>query len=176
MPSPFCPTPRGCDEPLASRRHIGICYFKRASSMLSITRRERCRICLLLESVCHPILSRIHIILMPLSATLALRMLLPEPSGPDRYRQRGRLSLTLITIAGIIFRSELALLLATNTLFLLLTKRIRIQQEIIPAGIIGVVIGLTATVVVDSYFWQQFPLWPEFAAFKFNVLSGQASA
>lgn len=113
---------------------------------------------------------------MPLSATLALRMLLPEPSGPDRYHQRGRLSLTLITIAGIIFRSELALLLATNTLFLLLTKRIRIQQDIIPAGIIGVVVGLTATVVVDSYFWQQFPLWPEFAAFKFNVLSGQASA
>jgi alpha-1,6-mannosyltransferase len=111
-----------------------------------------------------------------LSATVALRMLLPEPSGPEKYRQRCRKSLTLITIAGIIFRSELALLLATNTLFQLLTKRIRMRQDVIPAGLIGVVVGLSATVVVDSYFWQQFPLWPEFAAFKFNVLSGQASA
>jgi alpha-1,6-mannosyltransferase len=81
-----------------------------------------------------------------------------------------------LTIAGVIFRSELALLLATNTVFLFLTKRIRIQQDIIPAGVIGVLIGLTATIVVDSYFWQKFPLWPELAAFKFNVISGQASA
>jgi alpha-1,6-mannosyltransferase len=87
-----------------------------------------------------------------------------------------RLALILFTIAGIIFRSELALLLATNTIYYLLTRRIRIWQDIIPAGIIGLLIGLTATVTVDSYFWQEFPLWPEFSAFKFNVVSGQASA
>lgn len=74
------------------------------------------------------------------------------------------------------FRSELALLLATNTIYFFLTRRIRIQQDILPAGIIGLLIGVTATVTIDSYFWQEFPLWPEFSAFKFNVVSGQASA
>ncbi|KAL1964340.1 hypothetical protein VTN77DRAFT_7025 [Rasamsonia byssochlamydoides] len=108
--------------------------------------------------------------------TLALRLLLPDPTGPDRYRRRCRLSLSLLTIAGIVFRAELALLLATHTIFLFVTGRIRMQKDIIPAGVIGLLTGLTATVVVDSYFWQQFPLWPELAAFKFNVISGQASA
>jgi alpha-1,6-mannosyltransferase len=83
--------------------------------------------------------------------------------------------LVLITVAGIIFRSELAVFLAMNTLFLLATNRVRIITDIIPAGIVGLVVGLSTTVVIDSYFWQQFPLWPEFAAFKFNVLSGQSS-
>lgn len=89
---------------------------------------------------------------------------------------RYRLALILFTVAGIIFRSELAVLLATNTIYYFLTRRIRIWQHIIPAGIIGLLVGLTATVTVDSYFWQEFPLWPELSAFKFNVVSGQASA
>ncbi|RAL17161.1 dolichyl-P-Man:Man(7)GlcNAc(2)-PP-dolichol alpha-1,6-mannosyltransferase [Aspergillus homomorphus CBS 101889] len=109
--------------------------------------------------------------------TLALRYLLPEPSlSTAAYRRRSRLSLCLLTVAGIIFRSELAIFLATNTIFLFATRRISILHEIIPAGIVGLLIGLTTTVAVDSFFWQQFPLWPEFEAFKFNVLHGQASA
>ena len=108
--------------------------------------------------------------------TLALRYILPEPVSPTVYRKRARLSLYLMTVAGIIFRSELAIFLATNTLFLFATRRITIQREIIPAGILGLLVGLTSTVLVDSFFWQQFPLWPELAAFKFNVISGQASA
>ncbi|OJZ92258.1 glycosyltransferase family 22 protein [Aspergillus luchuensis CBS 106.47] len=108
--------------------------------------------------------------------TLALRYVLPEPVSPTVYKKRARLSLYLITVAGIIFRSELAIFLATNTLFLFATRRITIQREIIPAGILGLLVGLTSTVLVDSFFWQQFPLWPELAAFKFNVISGQASA
>lgn len=110
-------------------------------------------------------------------STLALRALLPEPALPaGAYRNRCRLALCLLTVAGIIFRSELALFLATHTLFLLVTGRASLPREIIPAGILGLVIGLASTISVDSFFWQQFPLWPELAAFKFNVVSGQASA
>ncbi|RHZ68482.1 dolichyl-P-Man:Man(7)GlcNAc(2)-PP-dolichol alpha-1,6-mannosyltransferase [Aspergillus thermomutatus] len=108
--------------------------------------------------------------------TLAMRALLPEPVAPDVYRKRCRVALFLLTIAGIIFRSELALFLAAHTLFLFTTGRIRVIQEIIPAGTLGLAVGLAITVLVDSFFWQQFPLWPELAAFKFNVISGQASA
>lgn len=62
-----------------------------------------------------------------------------------------------------------------NTLFLLAANRMRLISDIIPAGIAGLLVGLSTTVLIDSYFWQQFPLWPEFAAFKFNVLAGQSS-
>ena len=110
-------------------------------------------------------------------STLGLRALLPEPALPaGAYRNRCRLALCLLTVAGIIFRSELALFLATHTLLLLVTGRVSLLREAIPAGILGLVIGLASTVSVDSFFWQQFPLWPELAAFKFNVVSGQASA
>ncbi|CRG92348.1 alpha-1,6-mannosyltransferase [Talaromyces islandicus] len=107
--------------------------------------------------------------------TIALRLLLPEPGTVATAHSRHRVSLVLITVAGIIFRSELAVFLAMNTLFLLATNRVRIITDVIPAGIVGLVVGLSTTVLIDSYFWQQFPLWPEFAAFKFNVLSGQSS-
>ncbi|KAH8697772.1 putative alpha-1,6-mannosyltransferase subunit [Talaromyces proteolyticus] len=110
--------------------------------------------------------------------TIALRLLLPRPGGTtiSKTYQRYKMSLSLITIAGIIFRSELAVFLATTTIFLLLTNRVRIFNDIIPAGIVGLLVGLSTTVVIDSYFWQSFPLWPEFSAFKFNVISGEASA
>ncbi|KAL5340798.1 Alg9-like mannosyltransferase family-domain-containing protein [Aspergillus crustosus] len=106
----------------------------------------------------------------------ALAALLPTPGTSDTYRKRSRLALYLITIAGIVFRAELALFLATHMLFLFATGRISIQREIIPAGILGLLLGLSITIPLDSFFWQQFPLWPEFAAFKFNVLAGQSSA
>lgn len=114
-----------------------------------------------------------------LSATLALRFLLPDmPSGvrASQSISRGyRLSLYLLTIAGIIFRSEIALLLATTTVYTWFRGRISLRGEIIPAGIFGILIGLLITVSADSFLWQEFPLWPELAAFKFNVLSGQSS-
>jgi len=109
-------------------------------------------------------------------STLAIRFLLPEPGVRQKQTTRCRLSLSLLTVAGIIFRSELALFLATHTLFLLLTGRVSLLREVIPAGILGLSIGLISTVSVDSFFWQQYPLWPELEAFKFNVISGGASA
>ncbi|KAL4933855.1 dolichyl-P-Man:Man(7)GlcNAc(2)-PP-dolichol alpha-1,6-mannosyltransferase [Aspergillus undulatus] len=108
--------------------------------------------------------------------TFALASLLPEPGKSATYRKRSRVALYLITIAGIVFRAELALFLATHTLLLFASGRISIRREIIPAGISGVLLGLAITLPVDSFFWQQFPLWPELAAFKFNVVAGQSSA
>ncbi|OJJ57550.1 hypothetical protein ASPSYDRAFT_59062 [Aspergillus sydowii CBS 593.65] len=108
--------------------------------------------------------------------TFALASLLPGPVNLSTYRKRSRIALYLITIAGIVFRAELALFLATHTAFLFALGRISIQREIIPAGILGLLLGLAITLPWDSFFWQQFPLWPELAAFKFNVLAGQASA
>ena len=86
-----------------------------------------------------------------------------------------RLSLYLLTFAGVVFRSELAILVGTFTLYLFATRRISILGVIIPAGLAGAVIGLLTTVCIDSFFWQSFPLWPEWTAFYYNTIQGHST-
>ncbi len=84
------------------------------------------------------------------------------------------MSIGLLTVAGVIFRSELAILLVTQTAYLLYQQRVSLQ-DIISAGIGGALSGLVATISVDSIFWQKFPLWPELAGFYYNAIEGKAS-
>lgn len=110
--------------------------------------------------------------------TIALRNLIMVKAvawKTPRSSKRRRLALYLLTVAGIIFRSEIAILLAMETLYLLVQQRISMTKEIIPAGIAGLVIGLLTTVSIDSFFWQQFPLWPEWVGFYYNTILGKAS-
>ncbi|CAI7571449.1 unnamed protein product [Penicillium glandicola] len=106
--------------------------------------------------------------------TLAMCLLLPSPSSTPQFQKQYGLALTLLTTAGVVFRSELALLVGTQTLFLLATRRINLKHTIV-AGLVGLTAGLALTVYLDSTFWQRFPLWPEFEAFRFNVMEGQSS-
>lgn len=92
-----------------------------------------------------------------------------------RSSKRRRLALYLLTVAGIIFRSEIAILLATETLYMLIQHRASLAKEIIPAGLTGAAIALTSTVTVDSFFWQRFPLWPEWIGFYYNTILGKSS-
>ena len=85
------------------------------------------------------------------------------------------MSLYLLTVAGIVFRSELAILIGTITLYLLATRSISITRVIIPAGFGGLIIGLLCTVPLDSFFWQSFPLWPEWTAFYYNTIQGHSA-
>lgn len=108
--------------------------------------------------------------------TIALRLLLPDHTIPRvDARRRARLSLVLLAIAGIVFRSELALLVATQTIFLLAMNRVRLLQDAVFAGVISLFLGLQITMGIDSIFWNRVPLWPELDAFLFNVISGQSS-
>jgi len=124
-------------------------------------------------------------------AVIAHACFLPAP-GWSRAAQRNHLKLGiyLLAIAAVVFRSELALLLAFQALDLLMTRRLTMSQIFI-AGLAGGVVGLLATVAVDSYFWLSFTdkpifttpalterfglLWPELSAFHFNALMGSAS-
>lgn len=103
-----------------------------------------------------------------------MRLLLPSERSSARDQKQCSIALALLTTAGVVFRSELALLVGTQTLFLLATRRISLQSAIF-AGLTGLTTGLILTVTLDGVFWQRFPLWPEFEAFRFNVLAGQSS-
>lgn len=93
----------------------------------------------------------------------------------QRSVKRRRLALYLLTIAGIIFRSEIAILLAAEVGLMLYRRRASLTKEIIPAGVAGALLGLTTTVSIDSFFWQRSLLWPEWVAFYYNTILGKSS-
>lgn len=94
-------------------------------------------------------------------------------------------TITLLTIAGTIFRVEILLLVAIFTLLCLVQRRVYFSQAVV-AGLKGLVVGSAITIGVDSYFWQhgtpsynpleQFKLvFPELQGFIFNVIEGNSS-
>lgn len=83
--------------------------------------------------------------------------------------------LCLLTVAGVIFRAELAILVAFTAMFLLATRGTSIFSNIVVAGLVGLTGGLIPTVCIDSMFWKKL-VWPELNAFLFNVIEGQSSA
>jgi len=107
-----------------------------------------------------------------LPATLAFSFLLPHPK-PKAANPRQRLAISLFVFAGVIFRSEIALLLATNALYLLAIPRISLQK-LLPPFVISAIMALAISVPIDSYFWQK-PLWPELWGFYYNAILGSSS-
>jgi len=111
-------------------------------------------------------------------ATLALRNLIlaqATATKSQRSSKRRRLALYLLTFAGVVYRSEIAIILATQTAYLLYQGRTSLTKEIIPAGICGALVGLVTTISVDSFFWQRSLLWPEFVGFYYNTIQGKSS-
>lgn len=110
---------------------------------------------------------------------LALRDLLPYAAvaAPVSNKTRYKRALTILTIVGVIFRSEIAILLGTHIFYILIKRRgnLDLIQDIVPSGILGLTIGLALTVSIDSYFWMQFPTWPELSGFIYNIIHGQSS-
>lgn len=127
--------------------------------------------------------------------TIALQQFLLHPTQSiHSYHRSQCLGIYLLTITGIIFRSEIALLLITQILSLLIQRRTSILRVIIPAGLCGAAVGLALTLTIDSCFWQSYStkitppifttpiltrilglVWPEYSAFHFNAIEGSAS-
>ncbi|OJD29840.1 alpha-mannosyltransferase subunit [Diplodia corticola] len=117
-------------------------------------------------------------------STLALSFYLQSLTLPNGVLSTNmlRLCFYLLTIAGIVFRSELALLLICLVLHQLLQRAptsgfLPFLRFVIPSGLAGAFIGLLITVPIDTYFWRTYPrpLWPEWSAFAYNTLQGHAS-
>src|SRR5579862_138292 len=67
--------------------------------------------------------------------TLALRNFLPIPTYDSTTSKRHKLSIYLLTITGVVFRSEIAILLAAQVAYLLIQGRVSLAREVIPAGL-----------------------------------------
>lgn len=97
------------------------------------------------------------------------------PRGHAWHDRHIKLGVYAMAFTGVVFRSEIAILLATHVLYLLVTGGTSNLRSIIPAGILGVLFGLAVTVSLDSFFWQRFPLWPEWVGFYYNTILGRSS-
>lgn len=102
-------------------------------------------------------------------------------SSPRKTITRRRLALYGMTLAGVLFRSEIAILLVAHTGYLFLrhkpgTRQAFVTSTVLPAGLFGLFMGLLITVPLDTYFWQAPTiLWPELKGFIYNTIEGHAS-
>ncbi|KTW31808.1 dolichyl-P-Man:Man(7)GlcNAc(2)-PP-dolichol alpha-1,6-mannosyltransferase [Pneumocystis jirovecii RU7] len=82
--------------------------------------------------------------------------------------------LFVLTFVSVIFRFEIILLTMTYALYYWVCNVVKIR-EIIKTCIFSAIIGLFFSIVVDSWFWQKYFLWPEGVAFYFNIIEGKSS-
>lgn len=108
-------------------------------------------------------------------ATLAFRECLPVTRTANKAltEKRQKNMIYLFVAAGVIFRSEIALLLGTQLLDSLLHSRISLRTTII-TGVKAALVALAISVPIDSYFWRR-PIWPELAGFYFNAIQGKSA-
>ncbi|KAI1733960.1 Alg9-like mannosyltransferase family-domain-containing protein [Xylaria scruposa] len=104
--------------------------------------------------------------------TLAFSQLVPHPD-PRKQGIRYKVAIALLTMATAIFRSELAILMVTVSLYGLLVPHISLTQIIKPF-LAFFALALFISVPIDSYFWQK-PLWPELWGFYYNAVLGSSS-
>ncbi|KAM0215826.1 hypothetical protein ACHAPA_001741 [Fusarium lateritium] len=104
--------------------------------------------------------------------TVASAFLLPQPS-PQLSFIRQKQAIALLVIAAAVFRSEVAVLLSTTGLYLLVTDRIALRPLVL-TFLGSFAASLLLSVPIDSYFWQK-PLWPELWGFYFNAVLGSSS-
>ncbi|KAI2465052.1 glycosyltransferase family 22 protein [Annulohypoxylon bovei var. microspora] len=104
--------------------------------------------------------------------TLAFSQLMGEPNKQTQV-WRYRRAIANLTMATAVFRSELAILLITTTLYGLVRFHISLRR-IIPTFIVIFIASLLFTIPIDSYFWQK-PLWPELWGFYYNAVLGSSS-
>ena len=98
---------------------------------------------------------------------------LPIPGvKPEENGKRQRIGIFFLVFAGVVFRSEIAILLFTQLLVSLVQNKISLQT-IIPAGISSALVALAISVPIDSYFWQKL-IWPELAGFYYNAIQGKS--
>ncbi|RKP12794.1 GPI mannosyltransferase, partial [Piptocephalis cylindrospora] len=83
-------------------------------------------------------------------------------------------SVIWFTVAAAIFRSEVAGLAAPLLVCEVLRSR-AILPRLFICGLIALALSIVTTVLVDSYFWREWPMWPEWKVFFFNAIQQRSS-
>ncbi|KAF8805435.1 alpha-1,6-mannosyltransferase subunit [Phlegmacium glaucopus] len=83
-------------------------------------------------------------------------------------------AIALLTFTAVVFRAEVVLFLGPLVLQLLFTHQISFVN-LIKVGLLSGLCSLALTITVDSYFWNNYPIWPEFSGIYFNVVEGKSS-
>ncbi|KAH9954038.1 glycosyltransferase family 22 protein [Russula dissimulans] len=52
---------------------------------------------------------------------------------------------------------------------------IRVELIVLLVGVISSLVSIALTVSIDSYFWDRWPIWPEFSSVFFNVYEGKSA-
>ncbi|KZT23137.1 glycosyltransferase family 22 protein [Neolentinus lepideus HHB14362 ss-1] len=105
-------------------------------------------------------------------ATYLLLSRAPNSTKPSYWITH--LAIGLLTSTAVILRSEVLLLLAPIVLQALVSGYTTFAS-IVRVGVTAGLVSLALTVLVDSYFWQRWPLWPELAGIYFNVYEGKSA-
>ena len=79
----------------------------------------------------------------------------------------------LLTLATVIFRCDMLILLGPLTLQMLLSKEISFIRTL-KVGILSGMVSLGLTVLIDSLFWQRY-VWPEGVVLFFNTVQNRSS-
>eukprot|EP01036_Dinobryon_divergens_P027175 gene27175-35901_t len=89
-------------------------------------------------------------------------------------RGRAQSSILTLAVAMVIFRCDVAVILAPLVLQLLLSREIPFFRSLF-LGLATVSVSILVSVVVDSWFWRKL-LWPEGVVLFFNTVENKSSA
>ncbi|KAF8055562.1 glycosyltransferase family 22 protein [Lyophyllum atratum] len=110
-----------------------------------------------------------------LPVNIAIYLLVDRAPNKTKPSQRSlTAAISLLTFTAVVLRAEVLLLLAPIVLQSLLHRNITLIK-VIKVGLVSGLLSLALTVIVDSFFWNQPYIWPEFAGIYFNVLQGKSS-
>ncbi|KAF8895998.1 alpha-1,6-mannosyltransferase subunit [Infundibulicybe gibba] len=112
--------------------------------------------------------------LFPVNVATAL-LLNQAPNSHYPSKRKLHTAISLLTLATVVFRAELLLLLAPLVLQSLVQGRTSLRNLFI-VGLFSGTVSVALTTFVDSYFWNApSALWPEFSGIYFNVYQGKSS-
>ncbi|EFA84739.1 glycosyltransferase [Heterostelium album PN500] len=85
---------------------------------------------------------------------------------------RSTVSISLLTVAIFIFRSEVLILAGPVTLSMLIGKRLKFTNLLV-VGVVTALLSVGVSVLIDSYFWQR-TIYPEMEVLLFNTVENRS--
>eukprot|EP00762_Andalucia_godoyi_P005723 ANDGO_06454.mRNA.1 Dol-P-Man:Man(7)GlcNAc(2)-PP-Dol alpha-1 len=89
-------------------------------------------------------------------------------------RSKVYVAIAVLAFAAAVFRAELVIFAVPFILLELFVFKSVVLSKVFKAGLIASGIAVTASVLIDSYFWRRL-LWPEFEVLFFNTVLNKSS-